>query len=186
MKNYKLYQSLLIKDNHQNFVSQCKQLNNNLKTYFKILDTTWEHDKYNVFSLTSSSIIFYKLYKELNYYIREYLGSNEPLWFTSWLNYHEDNSVDKSLKMHGHNALCHGYISIDPHHTTTEFNNGLKIKNKIGQIYMGPGNGFDSNNIEWNHKVVINSLSSLPRITIAFDVTNRQDLLHSPGYFPLL
>ena len=96
------------------------------------------------------------------------------------------DSVEQVLAEHGHLYPYHGYISIDPQNTTTIFNNGLEIKNKPGQIYIGPGRNWDENNEDWDHKVVINRKSSNPRITIAFDISDKIDKEHEElSFFPL-
>tara|TARA_R110000803_G_scaffold137125_1_gene204108 strand:- start:89 stop:661 length:573 start_codon:yes stop_codon:yes gene_type:complete len=189
--DYKLYQSKLIQDNHQSFVNNCYETYKIIQTKFNTNDTTWYFNQYNVFSLTSSSILFYKMYKELNYNIREFIGDDRPLWIQSWLNYHiDDNHLQKSLGnkkgFHGHYACYHGYISIDPQNTITKFRNDVQIKNKIGQVYMGPANKGDKNNNTWDHYVDLITPSPLPRITIAFDIITIQNIKIHPSYIPLL
>lgn len=184
--NYKIYQSKLIIDNHQSFINNCKKAYLSINKKFGEINLTWDHYRYNFFSVTSSSILFYELFKELNFYIREYIKDDRPLWIQSWLNYHPKDSAEQVLAEHGHLYPYHGYISIDPQNTTTIFNNGLEIKNKPGQIYIGPGRNWDENNEDWDHKVVINEKSSNPRITIAFDISDKIDKEHEElSFFPL-
>jgi hypothetical protein len=181
--DYKLYQSDFIKRNHQLFLNDCKHAYNKIKNLINTKDTTWNYDKYNIFSLTSGSLLFYNLYKELNYYIRDFIGNDRPLWIQSWLNYHNTDEIlqeklGKNKGYHFHHSPYHGYISIDPQNTITKFKNGLQIKNKIGQIYIGPGN--QNKNIkkhdDFDHFVDIISLSSNPRITIGFDIDDTSSL----------
>ena len=173
MEPYKLYQSDLIKDNHQSFIKQCGKAYDIISTKTNSPDTTWNFDKYNIFSITSSSILFYKLYKELNYHIRSFIGDDRPLWLQSWLNYHKGNEVERELAPHSHEWDYHGYISIEPQNTTTIFHKGYEINNKVGQIYMGLGNGEGNIRPELTHYVKINKPYEGTRITIGFDVAIR-------------
>ena len=175
--DYKLYQSNFIKRNHQLFLNDCKRAYNKIKNLIDTKDTTWNYEKYNIFSLTSGSLLFYNLYKELNFYIRDFIGDDRPLWIQSWLNYHDTDEIlqeklGKKMGYHFHSSPYHGYISIDPQNTITKFKNGLQIKNKIGQIYIVPGN--KNKNLKkhdnFDHFVDIISSNSNPRITIGFDI----------------
>ena len=190
MENYKLYQSKLIQNYHKDFINQCNFINNTLKEKYRVRDTTWEYQSYNVFCITSTSILFYQLYKELNSYIREFVGNKKPLWIQAWLNYHKDEDAEKKLQMHGHSGAYHGYISIDPQDTTTIFRNGLQINNKPGQIYLGPGynvtDGIFPTSHPWDHAVKINKPYKGNRITIGFDLCEVQNLELSPSFIPLL
>ena len=186
MENYKIYQSDLIKDNYQLFINQCGFVSDLIIKNLNTTDTTWSFDKYNIFSITSSSILFYKLYKELNYHIRSFIKDDRPLWIQSWLNYHKGEEVEKKLHPHGHGGQYHGYISINPQDTTTIFKNGLQIHNKIGQIYIGPGNGGDPTDKEWNHYVKINKPYNGIRITLGFDISSKPDTFLNSFFIPLL
>jgi len=116
----------------------------------------------------------YKLYSS---YIRDYDGTSDPLWFQSWLNFHETNEV---LQWHSHYWDFHGYISIDPKDTTTVFNN-FEIKNKVGQIYIGPGGE------EFRHKVRVDKNYNGKRITLGFDVTKQKNRGYNYlGLIPIL
>jgi hypothetical protein len=188
---HKLYQSDLIIKNHGLFVKECFKCYNLLKERYNISDTTWAYSKYNIFVETSTSILFYKLYKELNYYIRDFIKDDRPLWMKSWLNYHPDNNhLQKSLGnkagFHFHDSSYHGYISIDPQDTVTKFRNGLEVKNKIGQLYIGPGNQGNQENDSWDHYIDITSPSFNPRITIAFDLIVEHNAITNPNHLPIL
>ena len=184
--DYKLYQSQLIKDNYSPFVKNCEISYNYLKEKYGG-DSTWNYYKYNIFSITSSSLLFYNLYKELNYYIRSFIGDNRPLWIQSWLNYHEGKEVEKKLPPHSHHWDYHGYISIEPQDTTTIFHKGYEIKNKVGQIYIGKGNGQNNENPDLTHYVKINKPYNGIRITLGFDLaTNPNGFLDDYTFIPLL
>jgi hypothetical protein len=189
--SYKLFQSKLIQNNSQSFIKNCEKAYQTIKDLYGE-DSTWNYYKYNFFSITSSSILFYNLYKELNYHIRSFIGNDQPLWIQSWLNYHENDKIlnDKlgeNLGFHDHHGLFHGYISIEPQNTITKFRNGLEIKNKTGQIYIGPAlSHVKGKNGEWGHYVTSQSPLPSPRITIAFDIVNTQNEQLNLSYIPLL
>lgn len=180
---YKLYNSNYIKSYQKSILIDCVQVFNLIKEKTNSSDSTWTYYLYNVFNISSTSINFYNIYKELNKYIRDFIKNDKPLWMQAWLNYHEnDNVLSKSLgnKFHGHETPYHGYISIDPQDTITKFKNGIEIKNKPGQIYIGPGS-----NSEWDHFVELVSPSKSPRVTLAFNITDKENLLVK-NFIPLL
>ena len=186
MEDYKLYQSKLIKNNYQSFINDCTLSHYYLKKEYST-DSTWNYDKYNIFSITSCSVLFYNLYKELNYHIRSFIGNNQPLWIQSWLNYHEGKEVEKQLPPHGHPWDYHGYISIEPQNTTTIFHKGYEIQNKVGQIYIGKGNGQNNENPDLTHYVKINKPYNGIRITVGFDIATTSDkFLGNMKFIPLL
>jgi hypothetical protein len=67
------------------------------------------------------------------------------------------------LDWHGHGFDYHGYISIDPKNTYTDFKD-YRIDNKAGQIYFGPGHR--------SHKVVALEAYEGKRITLGFDIVS--------------
>jgi hypothetical protein len=134
--------------------------------------STWDYGVYNIFSLASGSTLFYQIYKELLFVIKDYLKDQSSLddysnnvWFQSWLNYHKQNEV---LDWHNHFFPIHGYISIDPKDSTTEFKE-YSIKNKIGNIYIGPGYR--------EHRVVVDTPYDGNRITLAFNVATPKTII---------
>jgi hypothetical protein len=155
--NYRVYNSDYIKNNHQEIINDCYKAHDKFKKYFDC-DSTWSYYKYNIFCLSSTSIHFYNIYKELLTVIKLYHNKPEPLWFQSWLNFHNSNEV---LDWHTHYWPYHGYISIDPKNTITEFEK-YSIKNEIGNIYIGPGLRL--------HKVNVLENFQDKRITLGFDV----------------
>jgi len=168
---YKLYQSKLIEENFENFVQECWDNHADFKNIFPKGNSTWNYHTYNIFALTCSSTLFYYLFKELNFHIRSFIGDGRPLWMQSWLNFH---SSDEVLKQHSHEWSYHGYISIDPKNTTTVFNN-FEIKNKIGQIYLGPGGE------EYSHYVKVNEPYNDKRITLGFDISDNRNYNFNSG-----
>jgi hypothetical protein len=170
MKNYKLFQSKYIIDNQSEFISQCQHLRQLLNEE----DTTRAYYKYNLFSITAGSIQFYNLFKELQDIIRTEIP-DKPLWFQAWVNLHTE---DKVLDWHNHSWDYHGYICIDPKDSTTEFEN-YDIKNKVGQIYFGPGNR--------SHRVRVLTPYYGERITIGYDITT-EPIMHTGclGLMPLI
>lgn len=142
---------------------------------------------YNIFNLTSPSPYFYELFYIFRNIIRSHLG-NRPIWFQCWMNFHSSDGV---LNWHNHAFPYHGYISIDPHNTTTLFKDHddpatvenapllYEIENKPGQIYFGPG---------WRpHKVQVNEEFDRPRLTLGFDISFQADIPDSQfSLMPLL
>ena len=174
--DYSLYQSKLIEDNQEGFIKGCEFTLGYIQQEFRTRDTTWNFSKYNIFSVTSSNVLFYKLFQELKKQIRVYVGDDRPLWMQSWLNYHTGAEVERKLKAHTHDWDYHGYISIDPQDTTTVFHKGYEINNKIGQIYIGQGNGQGNIRPELTHYVKINTPYIGTRITIGFDVATTPNI----------
>jgi hypothetical protein len=151
---HKIYKSEIVIKNKTKLVEDltyCKERN-------LFSNYTWEYYKYNVFMLNPNSLVMNKLCIELKKIIRDYLQTSDPLWMQCWLNFHEQNEI---LNWHNHAWPYHGYISVRPHNTTTVFKN-FEIKNKTGNVYIGPGN--------LEHKVKIDKKFITPRITIGFDV----------------
>jgi len=171
MKDYFVANISTIEKNYYDIVNQCNLIKNNYDG-----DLTKNYHQYNIFSLTSGSVYFYDIYKFLNKFVREKLNKpNERMWFQAWLNYHKESEV---LDWHSHEWDYHGYISIDPKNTITEFEN-YSIDNKVGQIYFGPGYR--------KHRVKVNSSYDDYRITIGFDVTLDSMMdTNCFGMFPLL
>ena len=159
--DYKIYQSKYIVEHQSEIIKQCHQAK---KWYMRLPsrnatgDMTSDYFNYNIFSLTAGHYNFYEIYKELVSIVKSELG-NKKMWMQSWLNYHDHDQV---LGWHNHDWDYHGYISIDPKNTVTEFRD-YKIENKVGQIYFGPG--------QREHRVVC--LDEFPdtRLTIGFDVS---------------
>ena len=180
---YKVYSSQLIIDNHQEFTDLCNHLGQSLKNQFKdATDTTWIYKKYNIFSYASSSILFYDLYKDLNRYIREYVGDDRRIWIQAWLNFLSCDEVENVLSTHGHYWDIHGYISIDPKETSTQFTH-FTVKNKIGNIYMGPCGD------DYNHRVINDNKWDGKRITIGYDCTFLEDETYGASgmnFYPIL
>jgi len=126
---------------------------------------------YNVFALTSPSPLFWGLLKEVSRIVRLELRApaEQPLWMQCWMNMHNPKEV---LGWHDHHFPFHGYISIDPKNSTTQFKEGditYEIENEVGNIYFGPG---------WNrmHRVVVNDDYEGPRITLGFDIITEPTL----------
>lgn len=171
-KDYVLYQIDFVKNNQQLYVNQCIELHKALIRKYGNIDTTKAYWQYNLFNISCSSLAFYRLWKELNIKIRQYIGDDRPLWMSGWLNFHKDAEV---LDWHNHKrSICHGYISIDPKNTITEFED-YKINNQSGQLYLGPS--------ERMHRVVVLEPYIDYRITIGFDVSDKQNEDHINSNF---
>lgn len=179
---YKLYTSQTIIDNHEKFVDICDYASQLLKNEFSNApNTTWIYNQYNIFSYTASSILFYDLYKDLNKSIRDYVGDDRRVWMQAWLNFLSYDEVENVLGSHGHDWDVHGYIAVDPKDTTTEFTK-FAVKNKIGNIYIGPCGD------DYKHKVVNDGKWDGKRITIGFDCTFAEDVVHASNnkLYPIL
>jgi hypothetical protein len=172
INDYKLYNIEIVENNHQLFVNQCLGMHQALTNSLNFVDTTRSYWQYNFFSLSSSSLAFYKLLKEIVVNVREYVGDDRPLWMSGWINCHRHHEV---LDWHNHMlSIVHGYVCIDPKDTETEFED-YSIKNKIGQMYLGPS--------ERLHRVVNKGHYSDHRITIGFDISDRQNVDHINSNF---
>ena len=169
----------MIMSNKEYMVANLSYIKNNIKHFKKYADlahkrfehrygkqpTTNLYNQYNSMTLLVGSVKYYKMFKDVFKIIRKYSNSKKPLWFQCWLNYHKENDL---LKWHNHpDALFHGYISIDPKNTETVFKN-YSIKNKIGNVYIGPSLN--------QHKVISKEPYKDKRITIAFDVIDEKTI----------
>jgi len=76
--DYKLYQIDLVDKNKDLFVSQCLGMHQALTTFLQDPNTTTSYWRYNFFSLSASSIAFYRVRKELNIIIRQHVGDDRP------------------------------------------------------------------------------------------------------------
>ncbi len=161
---YKIYKSQTVIDNHEEFVKDCGTIFKSIAKNLKTIDTTWAYGQYNIFSYASPKRIWTELYKELRECAVDFIGNNKDLCYQSWLNYHVEHQL---LDWHTHEWPYHGYISIDPLNSKTQFED-FEIDNLIGNIYIGPGH--------LKHKVLCDKINT-PRITIGFDITDQQDLI---------
>ena len=152
--DHKLYKSEVVLGNHRVMINILE----NAISFLEGDDPTWSYNKYNVFGLTSPTQVFYDLFKELRGFVYDYTDGD--LWMQSWVNYH---NPDQLLQWHNHDWPIHGYICVNPHLTKTVFD-GYEIENRIGDVYIGPGNRY--------HRVEMIEPFYTPRITIGFDITN--------------
>ena len=181
---HKLITSQYVIDHQQELI---RDLSYSAKSLYQfgILDTSLKHGSYthyNVFGLTSPSPHMYQLFTEIRNLVREEIPTGK-VWIQSWVNHHYENEL---LTWHNHSSKWHGYVSIDPMDTVTEFEE-FTIENKVGQIYYGPGG--------LKHRVVAKSDHPFPdkRITVAFDIMTEEnftgdDVLPTDNYgcIPLL
>ena len=162
MNDYFIYQSEYIQNNIQNIIAHTQLAHQTFEKLFPDTDSTWSYDRYNIFSLAGPSSVFYNVFKELQSVITQQLGTDNELWIQSWVNYMSYEELDR-LDWHGHAFDYHGYISIDPKNTYTDFKD-YRIDNKAGQIYFGPGYR--------SHKVVALEAYEGNRITLGFDIVS--------------
>ena len=168
---YKLYQSPNVTNYHSTVVEICKNVNNMVS-----LDKN-----YNFFSLTSSSWVMFKLYKELHYYIRTYIDDMiTPFWIQSCLTYHTGENTSLNLNQKSQNTEYYGNICINPQGTYTIFNKKTKLQNKIGQIFLKKGNNSEL-------KIQTNKSYKDSYIAIEFNITSDSDkFLGNQNYYPLI
>ena len=169
--NYIIKNFPYIKENHNHFIEYANLAHQRFnfaygnKTSFNQNSSTWFYRYYNITCLTFGSSLYYKLFSDLQNLFKEITNNKKPLWYQSWLNFHKSNEV---LDWHNHyECLLHGYISIDPKESETEFED-YKIKNEIGNVYIGKP--------EKKHKVNILKPYDGHRITIAFDIIDEDNV----------
>ena len=174
--NYQLYQLPLLEVYHQQLLHDTDTVYQRFIKEFGDKSSTFSYGSYNVFALAHGIVTYHTLCKNIQTIIKQYMQTDEPLWFRAWLNYH---TPDQLLDWHNHdNCVAHGFVSIDPKQSITEFKEynvkdsiGYSIKNSIGKLYIGPGSNY--------HRVVNNTTFTTPRITIAFDVYNYNNIRHA-------
>jgi len=161
MDKFILQKSEVITQNKESMIEDIRKAHAFFCDRFRVPDTesTWMYGWYNAFSITAPSSEFYELYKELCTMIRNFINTDEQLWFTCWINWHMPDEV---LDWHDHVSEWHGFISIEPHKTETIWRDGFKVDNEVGNIFIGTG--------QLDHKVVVLENFDTPRITLGFDI----------------
>jgi hypothetical protein len=179
--NFRIYNSEFIAKRIMAIRHEGKLHHANYKNAFKDSKngSTWDYKMYNIFSLATGSTLFYQIYKDLIFVVKDYLKDQQDVsnstWVQSWLNYHKQDEV---LDWHDHYFSYHGYISIDPKDTTTEFKE-YSIQNKPGNVYIGPGSR--------PHRVVVNKPYTDTRITLGFDLlTSPRDSTGNLSFIPII
>lgn len=186
---YRLYRSSYIAHQQELLVQECRKIHEKFQAAFPSANSTASttvaemakykiHDGYslyNAFSFAAPSIAFMRVYRDLTEAIRAFVPERE-LYMQAWLNYQDPSEV---LGWHSHEGYqYHGYIAIDPHDTTTEFE-GYEIHNRPGQIYIGRA--------FLRHRVVNRSAYAGKRITLGFDIIEPQALtIRNRGFIPVL
>lgn len=161
-KGYSIYKSNTIIKHKDKLVDVLDTVRPRIQNMFSNPDLTKIYFLYNTFNLTSSDKYWYDLFTDLKFVIRDFLKTNDPLWFQCWVNYHKKKEV---LDWHNHNWDYHGYISLkNTEKTKTKFQ-GYTINNHDGQIYIGPGYR--------KHKVEVPKTFSGHRITLGFDIVTK-------------
>ena len=164
-KEYMLFNLSYIKKDLKHFKKYAYLASQRFNCIFGDQSPTNYYRYYNLITLLMGSTKYYKMFKDLFKIIRKYSKTKKPLWFQCWLNLHKENEL---LPWHNHyDCLYHGYISIDPKATETIFSK-YTIKNKIGNVYIGPGRSY--------HKVVNKKPYNDHRLTIGFDVVDEKTI----------
>lgn len=161
-ENFNLYHVPFVVANHNTIIRSSDKAYADFQKISNSTDSTWSYNRYNIFSLRAGDHYYYTLYQCIASAVRDRIGDNRPLWMQCWLNYHPMHEV---LDWHGHSSdyIAHGYLSIDPKQTRTEFRE-FTIENKIGNLYVG------ATGDKMEHRVVVKEPYEGYRITIAFDV----------------
>ena len=185
MNDYKIYKSKTVLENHSEFVFECVKLNKEIRENYSVGDgysTTWEYGRYNIFNLRRGNKLFDALREELVDIIKENCVGVGECWVQSWLNFDTYDTVEKNLLLHDHQLPVHGYISVDPKNTKTNFPYaGFEVVNEVGKIYIGPGRAEETE--KWKHEVINTSKYGGTRITIAFDVVFEHPKIESFRWF---
>ena len=164
-KEYMLVNLPYIKNNIKHFKKYADLAHKRFKFNYGDQSSTRFYRYYNCMGLLVGSTYYYKMFQDIFKIIRKYANTKKPLWLQSWLNIHDEQEL---LTWHNHSdSLFHGYVSIDPKDTETVFKN-YTIKNKIGNVYIGPSANY--------HKVVCKKKFKDKRVTIAFDVINEKGI----------
>lgn len=167
---YAVYRSSYIKEKQKQLLVDSRIAYNRYQKYFNKsnLSSTWGYYNYNIFSLAGKSLHYYNLYKDLRLAIQDFVTDKkaDSVWISSWLNLHKQDEL-KELDWHTHlghsHSTYHGYISIDPKVTVTEFKS-YAITNEIGNIYIGP------TGLDFEHRVNLKEPFNGHRVTVAFDL----------------
>ena len=165
------YMSPYIQQNQQAIIEESHRLHQAHQQAFVNSDSTWNYEHYNIFSLAAGNVYYYNIFQQVRQLCRDTVGRDQPMWLLAWLNYHDANEV---LDWHDHwHSAVHGYISIDPKDTYTEFEQ-FSVDNEVGKIYLGP--------CRLRHRVVVRQPWSGPRITLAFQAVTPETLPKNIGY----
>lgn len=135
-------------------------------------DSTSAYNAYNAFTLLSDNSEWRNVYADVSRIVKNFYkkqgGTANTLYLKAWINFNDTNSV---LGWHTHDSLFHGYVSVTPHDTITQFD-GFNVTNEVGKIYVGPGG--------LRHRVLVAKKYDSKRITIAFDVNDDFNALSNP------
>jgi hypothetical protein len=169
MKEYYIKNLSYIEKNKDHFIEYANLAHERFKVaygnVFNQKSSTWFYRYYNITCLTFGSVLYFKMFEDLQKVIRKFSKTKKPLWYQSWLNFHKPDEV---LDWHDHKeCLFHGYISIDPKNSETEFED-YKIKNEVGNVYIGSPYK--------KHRVNVLKPFNGHRITIAFDVVSEKEI----------
>jgi len=176
-EDYNLYSSPFIINNKNGIIDIATRAYNKFKEVYKTSESTWTYDKYNIFTIMAGEPYSYIIFQQLVAAIRDRVGDGRPLWLQSWLNYHKEDEV---LDWHWHDEdyIAHGYLSIEPKNTVTEFEK-FTIENKVGNLYIGKtGPGY-------NHVVRVREPYEGIRITLVFDVKDSCTATKNLSFIPI-
>ena len=169
---YSLYSTPFVINNQASIVKSVDKAFIRFNKIFNNANSTGVYNRYNIFSIGAGDLYFYTIYQLIVAAARDRVGDDRPLWMQCWLNYHKEDEV---LDWHDHanEILLHGYLSIEPRNTVTEFRE-FAIENKVGNLYVGLS-GLE-------HRVRVCEPYEGIRITIAFDIIESQSQKNSAEY----
>ena len=185
-KNYCLFDIPYIREYQEEIINTAETSVEKINALCNSNNTnvTWFYRHYNIFSINTGNVHFYKIYSEIIDCLTQYfdlckISYDNQLWMQSWLNYH---SLDQVLSRHDHDSPINGFLSIDPKNTDTVYYYQhtdsvlYTIENKIGQLYIGPG--------KTDHEVKVLKPFEGKRITVAFDIEDQESI--NLGLIPIL
>jgi hypothetical protein len=187
MKNYKVYKSNTCLEYKLNAYDQCMEVFKKFRKRHPKIHPSHNYKEYNIFSIAEGNAFFYDLLKEIRNCFVDFSGadlSKERYWFHSWINVDDENSLDKSFGFwHSHLCDYHGYVTITPNDTITEFRN-WKIFNEPANIYVGYG--MTEHRVIKKEEKIFNG--EFYRISIAFNIYSEKKYTeqNDNSIFPLI
>jgi hypothetical protein len=172
--NYRIYNSSVIVDHHAELIRVAEVAHQRCLANLGAESATDAYNRYNAFTVFGCNPHYHDLYRDLVAVIKDFVPATERMWFESWINWWTPREV---LGWHDHFFKYHGYISIDPKNTFTQFQD-YTVENKIGNIYIGPGFR--------QHRVLVDKRYQGPRLTLGFDINVEPVETENLSFIPIL
>lgn len=171
---YRIYNSSVIVDHHKDLLSTASVVHQRCLENLNVDNSTSAYNRYNAFSMFGCDPHYYDLYRDFVSVVKDFVPVTDRVWFESWINWWTPKD---NLGWHDHQFLYHGYISIDPKSTVTQFRD-YTVENKIGNIYIGPGFR--------EHRVLVDKHYQGPRLTLGFDINVTPVVTNNLSFLPIL